>query len=228
MKNLLPYQSFIAALEGVQKTVNIAISRDDLEILHQSKYRLCFAQKMEGQDYNVVWQAYNDYFPNNQFSWTPQYQLFASNQFEAGKQVFVSTNTQAIALGQSCTLDKVGWLSDPNPEGADDAFTLNNEYGPIYPGVQQLSTGIDGLQINTPIYLTPNLIVKGVMELNPTEKVMVWFEQDMETSTLFTTPRDREIEVDMSSKSTISLLYEDGEWSILPTTTSPQNQSPSE
>ncbi|MEM1323924.1 MAG: NUDIX domain-containing protein [Bacteroidota bacterium] len=226
-KRKTPYQNFEEARSQVQKKVTIEISHEDLQSLQQAQYLLCFAKQVNTEDYCVVWQAYDKYFPNNIFSWMPIYQLFVSNQFIAGEPVVVSSNTESIALGQTSTLDKVGWLSPPFTGGPSDAITLINEYGPIHPGIKQLSTGIGGEQYSTPIFVSPRQVLTGMMQLQPTEKVLLWFEQNTATSVQFDQPRPNAIEIDMSERDSIKLSYNNGEWAIQPTATSPQSQSPS-
>ncbi len=94
-----------STLAATQKSVKIQIASGDLTTLKQSGYKLCFAKKVGTEAYNVVWQSYVAYLSNSTFSWTPQYQLFGSNSFQANVQVDVSTNIVNIGLGQQSVLD---------------------------------------------------------------------------------------------------------------------------
>ncbi len=211
--SLVAYNSFRSALQATQKLVTIEIGLDDLKNLKASNYKLCFAKKIGDEDYNVVWQAYTEYLSNNSFSWTPQYQLFGSNTFQADLTVRVSTNIVSMGLGETSILDSAGILGAPSTGGPATSLNLDNQYGSIHPGVNQLSTGIDGRTVSTPIYVAVSPIVKGQTGLTPIEKVMVWFEQHVETSTMFSTSRSMAVEIDMTSTNSATRLYQDQVWS---------------
>ena len=201
-----------STLAATQKVVTIEIAPGDLATLKQNKYKLCFAKKVGTEDYNVVWQSYDAYLSNNQFSWTPQYQLFASNRFADNLQVTVSTNIVNIGLGQTSILDANGYLGSATTGGPAESFTFVNNYAPIHPGVNQLSTGIDGTQVSTPIYVAVNQVVTGNTVLTPVETILVWFEQNVQTSTMFSTSRSKAIEIDLTFENTAGRLYEGGQW----------------
>jgi len=202
-----------AALEASQKTVTILIAKDDLTTLKGGNYKLCFAKKVGDNAYNVVWQSYTDYLYQNKFLWTPQYQLFGTNQFQAGVTVHVSTNVVDIGLGEKSTLDKDGNLGKASTGGPDTAITMDNKYGSIHPGLNQLSTGLKGEQVSTPIYVAPKVSVQGTVELTPVEKVLVWFQQNIETSTMFSDARSNSIEIDLTSSNNETRLYSNQKWS---------------
>ncbi|KAA0983618.1 hypothetical protein FQ192_29385 [Pseudomonas sp. ANT_J12] len=204
-----------STLAATQKSVKIQIASGDLTTLKQSGYKLCFAKKVGTEDYNVVWQSYVNYLSNNTFSWTPQYQLFGSNSFQANVQVDVSTNLVTIGLGQQSILDSSGLLGNATTGGPDTSITLVNQYGAIHPGVSQLSTGIDGKQVATPIYVAINQVVTGQTVLTPVETILVWFEQNVQTSTMFSTSRSQAIEVDLTFDNNATRLYSGGSWTVV-------------
>ncbi len=206
--------SLWSALVAAQKIVTIQIAQKDLETLKGSNYQLCFAKKVGDDDYNVVWQSYHDYLANSHFSWTPQYQLFGSNSFGGNIQVSVSTDLVDIGLGQTTTLDKAGNFSPSKTGGSDTSLNMINDYGSIHPGVTQVSTGINGKKESTPIYVAPNESVSGEISLTPVEKVLVWFEQKIETSTMFSTSRSNSQEIDLTNSNTATWLYKDQKWII--------------
>lgn len=200
------------ALLAAQKSVQIEIAPKDFKLLKEQGYRLCFAKKVGTAAYNVVWQAYDDFLSNNNFSWTPQYQLFGSNVFEAAVTVRTSTNIVNIGLGEVSTLDSTGLLSDAKTGGNETSINLINEFGAIHPGVNQLATGIDGSQVSTPIYVAPSKALKGNISLQPVEKVLVWFEQNIETSTMFSDARSHEVEIDLTTVNSQVRRYEGQTW----------------
>lgn len=200
------------AVAASLKEVTIEIAEEDLRILKSSDYRLCFAKKTADGEYNVVWQSYSKYLNTNNFSWTPQYQLFGTNVFQEELKVKVSTNLLAIGLGEKSLLDSVGILNPPKTGGPETSITLVNEYGSIHPGLNQLSTGLDGSQVSTPIYVAPKPIVTGEACLTPLEKVLVWFQQDIETSTMFSTARSNSVEIDLTFLNEETRLYKNQNW----------------
>jgi hypothetical protein len=200
------------ALESVKKIVNIQINLEDLDNLKKSKYKLCFAKKVGDNDYNVVWQSSDKYLANNTFKWTPQYSLFGSNHFAANVAVDVSTNVVPIQLGETSILNSSGVLGNPKTHGPDTGFTLQNNYESIHPGVNQLSIDIEGNTSSTPIYVSEDPVVMGPTLLTPVEMVLVWFEQNIETSTMFSDSRSNSVEIDLTASNTQSRMYKDQQW----------------
>ena len=201
------------ALAGSQKSVTIEIDGDALNTLKNANYKLCFATKVSEADYNVVWQSYDDYLTNNTFSWTPQYQLFGSNSFQTSVSVHVATNLKPVDLGEQCTLDESGGLGGASSGSDPTAITMINDYGDIHPGLQKVSTGIDGSLVSTPIYVAPDAAVQGTIELTPVDKVLVWFEQNIETSTIFSDARSKSVEIDLTEVNSATRKYTGQGWS---------------
>src|SRR6185295_15214967 len=129
-----------------------------------------------------------------------------------------------IELGQQSTLEKNGILSLPEAGGSLSALTMNNQYGSIHPGVNQSSTGIDRKSTSNPIFLTEKPVLKGVTELTPMELIMVWFEQDVQTGTMFnrlppvdstmtvSPSKTYAIIIDFSLTNEQTVSYEDQRW----------------
>lgn len=202
-------------LNSLAKQVTVEIFEDDLTELKANNYKLCFAKKVAEGAYNVVWQSFDKYLGNNTFSWTPQYQLFGSNTFEEGVTVNVSTNLKTIGLGQTATLTSAGVLQTPVSGGSSTGFTMHNEYGSIHVGVCQLCTQLDGRTISSPIYVSTAAAMTGDVVLTPVEKVLVWFQQDIVTSTMFSTARTDAQELDMTESNSKKCLYKNQKWSIV-------------
>lgn len=198
-----------------QKVVNITI--DNLKGVKDDHYKLCFAKKIKEGDYNVVWQSYSEYLKNATFSWTPVYQLFGSNEFSPSVQVSMSTDPKTIELDQQCVLDKEGDLGQAATGGDPLGLTLVNNFGSIHPGVNQQSRGIDGKVNIIPIYVSAEPVLEGTILLTPVEKVMIWFDQNAETSAMFSDAKSRQIELDLTDLETVSIKYTvDEKWVILP------------
>ncbi len=203
------------AVNATTKSVNITIAADDIRRLMDSNYKICFAKKIGDANYNVIWQSYKDFSQNNTFSWTPQYQAFRTDTFQAGVTVKTASDPKTIGLGETTTIDKYGILSDPVTGGDTSAINVDNEYKATHIGVSQVSTGIDGQIVSTPIYVSENECMLGNAVLKPVEKVMVWFEYNAETSTMFTEMKTHSIEVDLTQKNSVNLKYENEKWSII-------------
>ena len=205
-------QSFQNVLAAVTKTVNIQIGPKDFNTLKQGAYNLCFAKKIGDAAYNVVWRASFEYLEDNDFSWTPIYQIFGTNTYHDGITVKASTKKVNIGVGEIITLDRFGQFGSPSTGGDPTAINMVNDYGDIHPGICQLSTGVDGENISTPIYAAPDVMVSGEASFKPVEKVLVWFEQNIVTSTIFSNARSRSVEVDLTNTNSAARLYEGGQW----------------
>jgi hypothetical protein len=205
-------RSFQSILAAVTKNVTIGIGPKDFVTLKRGGYNLCFAKKLGNAEYNVVWRASFEYLEDNDFSWVPSYQIFGSNLYKDGIVVKASTKYVTIGLGEIITLNEFGQLESPSTGGKSTAINLLNEYGPIHPGICQLSTGVDGETISTPIYEAPEAMVAGQGDFTPIEKVLVWFEQNIVTSTIFSNVRSRSVELDLTEVISVGRLYEGGVW----------------
>lgn len=201
------------------KTIKVEIAMQDLEVLKQSGYNLCFAKSVNNE-FNVVWKAYSKYSTMNQFSYESQYELFGTNAFVDGMEITPSTNTQSCDLGNSCTLNQSGILEPQVPGGAANNLTFVNDYGSIHPGINQLCTGIDGSKTISPIYVSKKSIVQGQTFLAPLDIVLVWFQQDIESNTMDSSLNEFEtnsrfITLYLTQTNEVKCLYEDGEWRIV-------------
>jgi hypothetical protein len=201
-----------AALAAVEKTVRIEIAAPDKKLLMDQGYRLCFAKKVGDAQYNVVWQSYTEYLAGNTFKWVPMYQIFGINEFKDAVQVSTDTNVVDIGLGETTTLDKYGEFTPAKTGGNETSINMVNDYGTISPCINQLSTGIKGEQVSTPIYVAPQASLKGSVSLQPVEKVLVWFEQNIETSTMFSEARTKSIEIDLTKVKSATRRYEAQNW----------------
>jgi hypothetical protein len=198
---------------AANKDINIEISAEDFRVLKDAGYSLCIAKKL-GDSYNVVWNASLNYLMFNTFSYTPIYQLFGITFFQSNVTVRASTNLQHCGLGETCMLNENGNLLPAVSGGSPTSLGFQNEYGSIHSGVNQLLTGIDGRMAVLPIYVSEYQMAKGMSDLTPKESVLVWFEQDIETSTMFVTDRPNAVELDLMNRSSITCLYRNGRWSL--------------
>ncbi|WP_457584908.1 hypothetical protein [Ensifer canadensis] len=204
-----------ATLDWRSKVVTIIVDLEDLVSLKANNYAMCFAKKValgsDGGSYNVVWQSLTGYSHSTSFLWWPQFALFATNYFVDGRMVVASTNEPTLEFGQRCVLNQYGLLEHPVSFGPD-GVTMENQYGPIHPALSQASV-LNGVQTMTPIYVAPDLMSQGSVTLNPINTVMVWFQQDISCSTMFSSARSMSIEIDLSMTNTVTCLYKGGKWS---------------
>ncbi len=202
-------------LNASTKTVIINISGNQLELLKTNKYRLCFAKKVGDNDFDVVWQSYTDFMEYNEISWIPLYQIFATNTFHASVKVKASCKPVQIGLGQQITLDKNGKLGKVTTGGSATSINLLNECGSIHPGINQVSFDEEQNMIYSPIYVSQLAAAKGEIKLTPKEEVLVWFEQNIETGTMFSDARSNAQELDLSNQNDITITYtDDQQWVI--------------
>lgn len=211
------------------KVLTIQVASDERAVLLNSGYLLCIATTSEGQPYDIVWRAFDKYLSTNTFSWTPQYELFMTNSFTSGQVPGSTSESGSIVLGQQMTLDSTGVFGPPSSGNYPDALTILNEYGNTYLGFSQMSTGIDNTSAITYAYVGPNITVQGVIQLEPVDMLLVWFETNVQTGTMFSVPpviqppslrslhlanaQSFAIEVDMTNSSTATIQYGSGGWS---------------
>lgn len=212
LKNLLK-ERLHAPVSG-EKTVTISIDSSDFEVLKKNGYHLCFAKKLRGHDYDVVWQSYDkeSYLESNTFSWISSFQIFGANVFQDNVRVRTSTNTVSIRLGEQCTINQEGHIEGVKTGSYPDSIELINKFGAIHPGVNALCYDLRGNQQVAPIYVAPEAIVIGTDVLTPIEKVQVWFEQNIETGTMFSDARTNVQEIDLTNQPAVAYLYKGGQW----------------
>lgn len=201
-----------AAAAAAEKRVTINIALDDQQFLKDNGYSLCIAKRTKEHSYNVIWSSYDKYVARNMFSWVPLYELFGSNTFQDGIRVETLTNMVQIGLGETSLLNEAGILKPPTTGGPEESITMNNEYGAIHPGLNQVITTPKGTQASIPFYLAENQIAAGSVTMTPVEKVQVWFEQKVQTGTMFSTARSNAVEIDLTFSNDETRTYKDGRW----------------
>lgn len=131
-------------------------------------------------------------------------------------KVIVACNPVMVNLGEFVTLDKYGVLSEPVTGSDPTAMTLINEMGETHPVVNQLCIKPDGTMESKPIYAAEEAMFQGECQLQPKEKVQIWFEQNIETSTMFSKARSKAVEIDLTLKNSATVLYDkNGTWKFV-------------
>lgn len=213
----------------MSKQLIIKIGENDLSVLKDSKYLLCIAKTIDGEAYDIVWRAFDTYFANNSFSWTPDYTLLMTNQFTSGEKLFPNSQSKPINIGQQTTLNNAGTFGPSITGQYPDSFEMINECGNIYAGINQSSIGIDDKKIISPNYISQTSNVPGPILLKPVDELLVWFQQGVETSTMFSvspmlqptnsfapaSSQSFAYEVDMTNSNNMTINYENNKWSTL-------------
>ena len=208
------------------RTIQIDVDEDMLPVLKKSGYVLCIATRVEEGTYNVIWHASSGFMNTNHFSWTHDYDLFATNVPFAPKSVVrPSTTPVSIRPGEQAVLAESGVLGSAVAGGPATGITLVNRSGTISPGLQQTATGLDGTTSTSVTWVAPNPIVRGTATLTPVDKVLIWFEQGATTGAMFSTPQilalvttdavSESIELDLTSVASAGCRYSDEKWTAI-------------
>lgn len=200
-------------LGATEKSITVKVDPDELRALKDSGYALCFAKKVGDNAYNVIWKSMNKFLANNKFTWTPVYEISGTNTFEDSVKVETTTNTQVIGLGERTIIDNVGLLSAPVTGGDENSINVKNEYDKIHVVISQTSVNEKGSMETTPIYVSREQVILGESSYEPVEKVLVWFQANAETATMFSEMRSNAIEINLTGKSSDTVEYKGGKWS---------------
>ncbi|KIK52898.1 hypothetical protein GYMLUDRAFT_265290 [Collybiopsis luxurians FD-317 M1] len=197
-------------------TLNVMIDSEQLRILRENSYTLCIAKKVRdqlGDKYNVVWKGIEEPMQANRFTWTEEYQVFASNTFKVRDLVEAKSNEVSIAYKQECLFDDTGSMqhakADPKP--VDGTFKITNQFGAIPFAISSEMNG----EYN-PNYISP-VIIKGHVVFAPVNEVRVWFALKLPTGTMFSDFTGEYIELQFGGdKTTATVCYDEtGSWQLM-------------
>ena len=163
-------------------TITIKIEKEDLRVLKDAGYQLCFAGRMKDTDFTVVWYAAEGYGSNNQIKVFDEYEIFASNGCD--EKVLVDFSSVAAEIGKECVIDKYGIISQPKTGQISEAIVLINDYGNLHPGLIRKGKGIKGEELCNALFLSRNLILPGEFEFFPTYEIKIWFAKNMQIGTI--------------------------------------------
>ncbi|KAG7091485.1 hypothetical protein E1B28_010516 [Marasmius oreades] len=201
-------------------TLTVYVSPETLIALKEKKYKLCMAVEVNGKS-TVVFQTVSKLLIHNEFEFEDRYRVFGTNTFKDGALVEASTRKVPILLGQEITLSPEGVLG-PASGTMDSAkpFIVHNHYTePIHLGIDALFGGE-----YSSIYVTEEAILRGDIVCLPARKLLIWFEQNLETNTMISHARITNcMRLDFSKTSHITVNYKapkdapaDGIWSYGP------------
>jgi hypothetical protein len=157
-------------------------------------------------------QICRQYLNHNNFVFQDKFQLFGTNTFQDGSLASADTDvtsqilqglylfapscnsdslTNDVQSGQGITLDGSGtWSGVIGTADSGKPIVISNKYGGIHIGVKIF----DGNQYSD-IYVSEDKRFSGTINLTPTRKLMVWFEVDVQTGTMFSQAKTNTIEV---------------------------------
>ncbi|KAG7090104.1 hypothetical protein E1B28_011716 [Marasmius oreades] len=183
-----------------QYSLKVYISDESLTALKEYGYRLCIAKEVNGK-YNVVFQGVNKLLFQNTFRFEDRYRVFGTNSFSDGALVEASTKKNPILGGQEITLSSAGVFGPASgPVNPAAGFTVHNQYtDPIHFGVDALI----GSEYSS-IYVAEKPVLSGDVFLTPKKKLLVWFEQNLETDMMISRAITNSIRV----SSYLSLLWD--------------------
>ncbi|RUS13957.1 hypothetical protein BC937DRAFT_94541 [Endogone sp. FLAS-F59071] len=177
--------------------------------------------------YNVVWQS-KAIAPNTYISWQTVYALnFTANVPAAGVTVTVTGDWQACAIGQSYDLDENGFWQTSTSSGDPNFMNVgkvNYEYPDtdgihIVVGVKNSNGSFDIIFIDETA-LPPGSTAK----YQPQEKVKLWYQAGIQTSTIISSETTNNDEIDFSKPApetnqfyySATFIYNTGTWVISP------------
>ncbi|KAG7090105.1 hypothetical protein E1B28_011717 [Marasmius oreades] len=186
-----------------QYSLKVYISDESLTALKEYGYRLCIAKEVNGK-YNVVFQGVNKLLFQNTFRFEDRYRVFGTNSFSDGALVEASTKKNPILGGQEITLSSAGVFGPASgPVNPAAGFTVHNQYtDPIHFGVDALI----GSEYSS-IYVAEKPVLSGDVFLTPKKKLLVWFEQNLETDMMISRAITNSIRLDFTSTSDIIINY---------------------
>lgn len=214
-----------------EKSLVVYIADQDLSTLKNAGYALCFAKRSKDEPYNMVWLADAEYGTCSQLSWESRFVFLLAAGFWDRKKVFITAQSDPLALGQECTLLESGAFGSPRTGTIAGAVALAlQNRNPVYPGIGQYR-GFNGQEGTIqPVYVAKNPVVSGMDVVYPQDKILVWFEQDTQSGMMFEHSRSQAIglhhttsackrswstacEADLSAQDHVALRYQNMIWS---------------
>ncbi|KZV84471.1 hypothetical protein EXIGLDRAFT_776506 [Exidia glandulosa HHB12029] len=174
--------------------LEVLITGDWVERMKRMKYALCVAKKVNSC-YSVVWTSTRDYNYENEYSWTDDYQVGAVQGFEAGQDLIKlpATKKQHISFGQTVVREPNGVLKAATGAPNGESFIVANMGGETHIVVDQMI----GANFQT-TWVDPDGTINGKVKVTPQLKVLVFFEKDITTGTMFVEVNYPAIEIDFT------------------------------
>ncbi|KAG7094770.1 hypothetical protein E1B28_005586 [Marasmius oreades] len=202
-----------------QYRLTILISDDTFPALKKAGYRLCIAKEVNGK-YDVAFQTVKEVAYQNDFEFEERFRIFGTRKFEVGENAQPFTRRVPILSGREVTLDVDGAFSVVSgPVVPSKPFTVHNQYA--YP----LHFGVDAVVDNdyNTAFVHEMAVLSGEIFVAPKKKLLIWFEQGLETGMMFTHTVSNSIRLDFTETNDITISYtaprsapEKGIWSFGP------------
>lgn len=201
-----------------RKQIEITIGEEDLRMLKEAEYLLCFAGRDKDYDYGIIGCAWKNYFQNNRLEVGEICRIFFCQNIREG-EVYCSNASAYIELGQQITIEKFGSFSTSVDMGRKDRIKMLNNYGSLYPGIKREVVFQERVE-QAPVFLAPYASVLGAYEIVPICKFKLWLAQcvksgqvmDREMRDTIGAGKSREIELDLNKSEKCSIRYEGGIW----------------
>jgi len=197
-------------------TVNI--ESKILKTLVASGYNLCFATTVSNH-YNVAALTVpSDQLTfANDISWTTSYVIAGTQQpFQAGN-VVSKGRAPALPIEFGQVYDLESWSEEPvvNSSSIVPPNAFDFKTGPGVDAAAVISLSIPNVSATdpSPIYISPIEIPVSTTTFTPVVKVGLWFQQDLDTSTMIVVSVSQLHIIDFTSQqSRITTYQDDGTW----------------
>ncbi len=204
------------------KQLIIEIDDDDFRVLKENAYCLCLAKRVKDCGFNVIWQAYHEFASNNTIKWEAEYEIFASFTRKDREVVFANVSPKAISPGEQILLKTEGCFGEISSLQDKNCIGMLNQYIPVYPGLCQKCTDIRGNTQFSPFFLCDDKCIPGTFLTEPTENIVVWFEQGAESGMISSYIGKRmknisasnPISLELTDRDTIKIMFKGYQWHI--------------
>ncbi|HIU75778.1 MAG TPA: hypothetical protein IAC62_07845 [Candidatus Pelethocola excrementipullorum] len=201
-----------------RKQIEITIGEEDIRMLKEAGYLLCFAGRDKNYDYRIIGGAWEHYFQNNRLEVGEICRIFFCQNIREG-EVYFSNSSADIGLGQQTTIERSGSFSRSVDMRKKDRIKMLNNYGSLYPGIKREVIFKERVE-QVPVFLAPYASVKGEYEIVPVCKFKLWLAQcvksgqvmDREMRNTIGAGKSREIELDLTKSEECAIRYEKGIW----------------
>jgi len=168
-------------------TNSITVNIDPNVLATLTGFTLCVGKVLvdsTGEVSNVVMTTFSKLGPQILINWTDVYQICATSiPYQEGTTISTGgVLPQPIKLGQSYVIKD--WFDPPevidDPEAPANGFSFKNSI--VCSAV--LSQQDPNTQMFVPIYISPVPLIAGTDMLIPIDKVVLWFAQNVEVTTM--------------------------------------------
>jgi len=200
----------------MSNSIHITIEPKILHTLTQGGYSLCVAKILadsSGDVFNVIMASIPQIEPNMIVKWTDVYQIHAASQpFQPGGSVVVTGGLAPMPISFGHSYVVKGWddpgkiINDPNAPTNGFGF-VNDMVCSVVVSTQDPHT-----KQFIPIYISPESLIAGRELLTPIDKVVLWFEQNMQSATMVSNDKGNSLLVDCTDGPKTVTFKDPGVW----------------